>query len=187
MALRTCLSSLCQQTIDQWEAIVVDNSDPGPAVDEHARLCEMDPRIRHWYVREQTAMTMNDSRHSHSLYKATEMGVLRTTGEWLVLPNDDSYYTPWFLERMLRAYEENHWDLIYCDLVMGGPREHHYMRVEPKLCQIDKTCFLLKRGWFTGFSREPVDYPKADGLMIEDLVRKGIRHGRVPEILVCHN
>lgn len=187
LALRTCLSSLLQQTVEQFEIIVVDNSTPGPAVDEHATLCSMDRRIRHMYVREHTRTGQNDSRHSHSLYKATELGVDLSVGEWLVFPNDDSYYCPWFLERMLQAWEANHWELVYCDIVMGNSREHHLLEAVPRVCQIDKTSFMLKRPWFTGFSHEPVDYPKADGLMIEDLVARGISHGRVPEVLVVHN
>ena len=188
LALRTCLSSLCQQTVTDWEAAVMDNSVPGPDLDEHARLCEMDRRIRYHYVRTHTAIDINQSNHTHSLYRATEMGAEFTFGEWLSFPSDDSYYCPWFAERMLRAAEKNSWDLVYCDIVMGGSGGHHLLEARPKLCCIDKTNFLLRRSWFQGFPQGHGDsYPQADGLMIEELVSRGIRHGRVPEVMCVHN
>lgn len=188
LALRTCLSSLCQQTNDQWEVAVMDNSVPGSDLDEHARLCEMDRRIRYHYVRPLTEIGSNKSGHTHSLYKATEIGVERTSGWWLCFPSDDSYYCPWFAERMLHAATKAAWDLVYCDIVMGGSKEHHVLEASPRACCIDKTSFLLRRSWFQGFSQgHGESYPQADGLMIEELVRRGIRHGRVPEVLVVHN
>jgi len=190
LALRTCLASLCQQTQSDWIAHVVDNSDPGRYVDEHANACAMDSRIHYNYVRGLTTMTEpNPSGHKYSLYKATEIGVeRRPQGDWLCFPNDDSYYCPWFLERMLHTAEKSSLDLVYCDIVMGGAGGHHVLEASPKLCCIDKTNFLLRRGWWQGFPEGHGDgYPQADGLMIVDLVRRGIRHGRVPELLVVHN
>lgn len=188
LALRTCLSSLCQQTEDQWEVAVMDNSVPGPDLDEHAQFCKMYRCIRYHYVRPLTEIRINKSGHTHSLYKATELGVERTTGDWLCFPSDDSYYCPWFAERMLRAAEKNSWDLVYCDIVMGGPEGHYLLEARPKPCCIDKTNFIMRREWFQGFPQGHGDsYPQADGLMIEELVRRGIRHGRVQEVLVTHN
>ncbi len=187
LALRTCLSSLVQQTHEEWEAMIVDNSpDMGG---ENVPLIDMDKRIRWMDVSEHTAIEANSSGHKYSLYKATELGVQWTArGDWLCFPNDDSYYCPWFAERMLSAAESNQWDLVYCDIVMGGSGGHHLLEAAPKRCQIDKTNFLLRREWFQGFSHgHGLDYPQADGFMIEELVRRGIRHGRVPEVLCVHN
>jgi len=191
LALRTCLSSLCQQIVSEWEAIVVDNSDNHVlAAEQEVLRVEIDKhsRVGYMYTRPDTAIGSNKSSHGYSLYKATEIGVENTRGDWLCFPNDDSYYCPWFAERMLRAAEKNSWDLVYCDIVMGGPKEHHVLEARPKLCCIDKTSFIMRREWFQGFSQGHGDsYPQADGLMIEDLVRRGIRHGRVPEVMCVHN
>ena len=188
-ALRTCLSSLIQQTREDWEAIVMDNSEPGPLAAEHFELSEMDKRISYKWIRDRTAISSPKPLiHSHSLYLATEIGIARTTGEWLAFPNDDSYYCPWYVERMLESAIANAWDLVYCDLVGGSAKGGHYLlTASPQLCSIDKTNFLMRRQWFTGFPADPDDYPQADGLMVEDLVRRGIRHGHVPQILVVHN
>lgn len=186
LALRTCLSSLVQQTHPDIEVLVVDNSDSSGMSDGNADECEMYSSFKYLYTGRVTEI--EDTMHKYSLYKATEIGVSQSTGDWLCFPNDDSYYCPWFAERMLHAAEKNNWDLVYCDIVMGGSGGHHVLEAAPKRCCIDKTNFLLRRDWFQGFSHgHDEDYPQADGFMIEELVRRGIRHGRVPEVLVVHN
>ncbi len=185
-ALRTCLSSIIQQTVPDWEVVVVDNSDLNVQRLRNAEMCLMDTRIHYTYTGEDTAV--QDSMHARSLYKATEIGVGMTRGTYLCLPNDDSYYCPWFAERMLDAAIRNTWDLVYCDLVSGGAGGHYLLEAHPRRCQIDKTSFILRRERFVGFARgHGLDYPQADGMMIEQLVRDGVTHGRVSQILVVHN
>lgn len=186
LSLHVCLASLVIQTDRDWEAIVVDNSTDDSARQFHSDLCEMDDRIRYQYTGDHTGIT--DTMHTRSLYHATELGAASAKGQWLSFPNDDSYYCPWFVERMRKGAMDGGWDLVYCDLVAGGPGGHYLLQAEPKLCQIDKTNFIVRAGWFHGFSQGAgASYPQADGIMIEELVRRGIRHGRVPEILVVHN
>ena len=188
LALRTCLSSLCQQTIEDWEIKIMDNSDHFYLQNKEVYEGFHYSRMSYQTTKDKTITDANSSGHKYSLYKATEIGVENTKGKWLCFPNDDSYYCPWFTERMLRAAEKNTWDLVYCDIVMGGPKEHHLLEARPKLCCIDKTNFIMRREWFQGFPQGHGDsYPQADGLMIEELVRRGIRHGRVPEVLCVHN
>jgi len=187
LALRTCLSSIVQQTNEDWMGMVMDNSDDPVLAKRNKNMLAGDfERFSYNHVSGETHV--EDSMHKYSLYKATEIGVRVTYGDWLCFPNDDSYYCPWFAERMLRAAESSQWDLVYCDIVMGGPKSHNLLEAHPRLCQIDKTNFLLRRNWFQGFSKgHGDDYPQADGYMIEELVRRGIRHGRVPQVLVTHN
>ena len=184
-ALRTCLSSLVQQTEEDWEAIVVDNSHVDFQL-EHLALCKMDKRIR--YLPKSQLTAIKGAIHAFSVYKATDLGIEDATGDWLCCPSDDSYYCPWFAERMLAHAERNDLQLVYCNIVMGGPREHHPMICHPRLCCIDKTNWMVRRecwqGW-TGASGET--YPQADGLTIEAMVKRGLRHGRLDQCLVVHN
>lgn len=189
-ALRTCLSSLVEQTHVDWRALVVDNTPRKRVAYDNKRVVDAigDTRITYANVSKDTYMGQpNASGHAYSLYKATEIGVELTSGEWLGFPNDDSYYCPWYLERMLREATVHSWELVYCDLVAGGPKEHHPMQARPLRCCVDKTCFLVKREWFRGFTHEPEAYAMADGLLLEDLVQRGVRHGRLGQTLVVHN
>jgi len=171
--------SLCLQSFHDWEGIVVDNG----------------RRIQGWsddkfkYRNTRLDTQISGAIHTHSMYMATELGVAATTAEWLCFPNDDSYYVPWFAERMLMAAEQNDCDLVYCDMVHGTPEGgHHWLKAQPQQCSIDKTNFILKRSWFEGFPDTSGDnYHIGDWLLIESLLKRGIRHGRVPQILCVHN
>ena len=184
--LRTCLASIADQTLTDWEAIVVDNSDNGDAILDQKHLCKIDTRIRYEHIGDRSF----DARIGiRSLYTATEIGVIMTTGEWLCYPNDDSYYAPWFAERMLKLAEDHNLEFVYCDLVHGRPDIAHYaLNCQPHACAIDKTNFIYKRSWYQPFPHQfDGQYGVADGLLVNDLVARGIRHGKLPQLLVVHN
>jgi len=187
--LRTCLSSLVDQTVDDLEVIVVDNT---PATDVVTRdnldLCHMDPRIRYTNTSQQTCIRDLGLRHSYCLYTATEIGAAMATGDFLCFPNQDSYYAPVFAERMLRVAGTTGSDIVYCDFVHGVPgRPYHVTESACCVGMIDKTSFILRRSLFPGFPDKHTDYEKADGLMIEKLARAGVARRRLAECLVFHN
>ena len=188
-ALRTCLSSLLDQTMQDFEIIVVDNSvDHNRAAIINVLACTMDSRIRYEWTANRTAVTPPGCRHSRCLYTATEIGAALANGEWLVFPSADSYYPPVFAERMLRAAEICHCDLVYSDFVLGTPeRKYVTMESQPRQTKIDKTSFILRRSLFTGFPDKAVRYEQADGMMVERLVLSGTSRRRVAECLVFHN
>lgn len=190
-ALRTCLSSVVEQTFTNWRALVVDNTARRRMSFANKRIVDdiADPRITYSNVSSRTYIgdTPNASGHKWSVYKATEAGVDQTEGGWLCFPSDDTYVVPWFLERMLAEATAQAWELVYCDLIAGSANGHWPMQVRPLRCCIDKTCFLLRREWFKGFDHSPEAYAQADGLLVEDLVARGIRHGRLGQCLCVHN
>ena len=183
--LRTCLSSLVDQTVECLEVIVADNTIDLETANENLELCRMDPRIKYEWTADRTII---GGPHARCLYTATEIGVGLATGEWLCFPNQDSAYPPIFAERMLAYTEQENLDLCYCDFILGGPNmDYRRISVEPHNCQIDKTCFIVKKSWFQGFACKESHYSCADGYFIESLVMRGIRHGALREVLVTHN
>lgn len=189
-SLRTCLSSLVDQTIDpsQVEIIVCDNSiDMGPAL-RNKELCLMDPRIQYLWTEPNTKVERPGIRHRRCLYTATEIGAEKSDGDWLCFPNADSYYARSFVERMFAKAAQDYLEFVYCDIVLGRhDRPYHPRSCTPASCNIDKTNFLIRRDWFPGFTKKWENYELADGLMVDDVVAKGIRHGKVDECLVTHN
>jgi hypothetical protein len=120
------------------------------------------------------------------------LGLAYTTGEFLCFPSDDSYYVPSFGEKMLRAATLNGWDLVYCNTLydlakIGEGQGYGVLNVEPRRYKIDKTCFIVRRRWFEGFPGKTEGSCEADANLIEQLVVKGISHGKVNEVLVVHN
>jgi glycosyltransferase involved in cell wall biosynthesis len=184
--LRTFLACLVDQTYDSWECVVTDNSDDPAAIEQQRELCKIDPRIRY----EHTGERAWDSRIGiRSLYTAAEIGIAMTTGEYLWTPNDDDYFAPWFLERLMAKADEELLEFVYCDIVIGRPDIAHYaLNTAPVGCGIDKCCFLFKREWMPAEWPGKLDqYGVADGVLVNDLVARGIKHGKVPQLLAYHN
>lgn len=185
--LRTCLSSLLNQTMQDFEIIVCDNDPESDQEYMAAEIARMDPTIRYEWTADRTAVTPPGCRHRRCLYTAAEIGAARATGEFLCFPNADSYYAPVFAGRMLRAAEACHFDLVYSDFVSGRPEcKYVAMESQPRQTKIDKTSFVLRRSSFFGFP-DKEQYEQADGMMIERLVLAGISRRRVAECLVFHN
>lgn len=176
LALRLCLSSLVLQTEREWEAIVCDNSKDHAVQARHYGFSLMDPRIR--YV------------HTNAIdsYYSAEMVIGEATGDFVAFPSDDSFYTCHYLKKMLWMADNHNLELVYSDIVMDGPTSGGVLSCEARVCMIDKTNFLLKRERFIPF---PAKNPEgmgscSDGELIDELVRQGIRHGKVPHPICVH-
>ncbi len=195
-ALRTCLSSLVQQTFTDFEVIVMDNAISEEIRKKHWDLCLMDDRIR--YVH---SYAMSVSRIS--CYYSGQFGAEISRGEWLCFPSDDSYYVPTFAEKLLAAGETatdcdiptgpgtDPLALVCSDFVWGRHNHWSYCDGGPQMAHIDKTTFIIRSEWFRKIGW-PYKHPQggnsnSDGLLAEELVARGGRVGRVVEILVVHN
>ena len=184
--LRTFLACLADQTCDSWECIVTDNSDDPAAAKQQENLCKIDSRVRYEYTGERA---WDVGLGIRSLYTAAEIGIAMTVGEYLWLPNDDDYFAPWFLERLLAKADEDNLEFVYCDIVIGRHDIAHYaLNCAPVGCGIDKCCFIFKRSWMPAeWPGKRTSYGVADGDLVNYLVAKGIRHGKVPQLLAYHN
>ena len=183
------LWSLKVQTDPDFEVIVADNAlTPGLQI-LHTYLVNslQDSRFRH----------VNTAQHKSSpawdCYWSAEWIVEHEAkGEWICLPSDDSYYVPIFQEAMLAKARTHSLKLVYCEMLydrrIGGI--YSPLDVQPVPCRIDKTGFMLRRDVWIGFPNKPTEGPASsicDGLMIHDLVTRGVRHAKVEEILCVHN
>lgn len=181
--LGCCLYSLKGQTLPDFEVLVTDNAVDHRRSRNRAMVLGMnDPRFR--YANPRTP----------GCYHSAEWALPQVTGEFVCFPSDDSYYVPVFAETMLEAAEERRWDLVYCDAVYsrgwfkGVDGGYRAVTVEPKLHHIDKTFFIVRR-------RSMIEWPNkipnapcwSDGYLVEALRNRGVRHGKVDEVLVVHN
>ncbi len=174
------LHSLAVQTFTDFEVIVSDNSPDKEARSKNFKLVKgFDERFAYIYT------------NRGDCYSAAEVAEKFCEGDFLCFPSDDSYYVPVFAELMLAAEERNQWDLVYCNMLYDARFNGQYyapVNVQPIVNSIDKTGFILRRSWFEGFPGKVKDGPcKADGELIESLLKRGIRHGKVPDVLVVHN
>ena len=173
------LHALAVQTCADFEVIVTNN---GPFQHECREVVDaMDSRFSHV-----------DTSLTQSCYESAELAVANwATGDFICFPSDDSYYVPCFAEVMLKAAEENRWDLVYCNMVYDARFNgqcYGLVNVQPMENSIDKTGFILRRSRFVDFPGKTAGGPcNSDGLLIEALLRSGISHGKVPDVLMVHN
>lgn len=170
-ALGCCLYSLKRQTMPHFEALVADNS-PSDEVATH---------------NERIVRSLDDERFSYHLvraqdcYRAAEFLMPKCTGEWVGFPSEDNIYWPAYLTLMLQQPA----DLLYCNMVYDPRYNGRWSEivVEPKLGHIDKGGFLMRRKWFTKFPSNPT---LADGLLVNELMRRGVTHAKAPGVLWVH-
>ncbi len=184
--LRLSLASLALQT-EPHEIIVCCNHPSAKVLAQHKAIArQFGAKVYH-----------TGKWGAYCCYSSAEMIIERglAKGEWVGFPSDDTIVFACFSDLMMRAARENNWDLVYCDCVYdpmvrisSGVERYGLLSVEPKLNKIDKTGFLMKLEHFNGFpgKRRPGGVAACDGLLIEELVEQGIRHGKAPGILLVH-
>lgn len=170
------LNSLQLQTEKNFECIVTDNStDPTLAEQNEFHVKMSGSRFRYLKT------------NYRECYSSAEEGALLATGKFLCFPSDDNYYLPQFAEMMLRKALNEGLDLVYCDCVYGRPKAVPFLLdVKPKVNHIDKGGFLVRRESFKSFPGKAA-ISCSDGWLIEELVKKGVRHGKVESPLWVHN
>lgn len=180
--LTLLLAALQVQTMQHWEALVLDESPVGvnaPVVEGLARF-RADPRIR--YVR---CPHGNDWGQTSKLIAAQR----KARGQWFMFPNDDAYYVPTALHQFTHTALGWNLDLVYCDWLYDG-MGYQAWPVKPQTGHIDVGGFMVKASVFKqaaadGLWRTGVQ--TGDGEFIEKLVSSGVKHGRAPGVLYVKN
>jgi hypothetical protein len=104
--------------------------------------------------------------------------------EYVGFPNDDAYYVPIYLERMVRALDAGY-DLVYCDWVWDQAG-YQPVTVQPRVGCVDVGGFLVRRSVLQAVGWEDRSY-EGDGLLVERIVNAGYTHARVQGLLYVKN
>ena len=185
--LRCCLASLQVQSDTDFEVIVADNATDDAIVALHELVVQQMGDERFRYIR----MTphMDDARWNcyWSADWIVEHGEAK--GQYICLPSDDSYYMPLFQEAMLALARAQDLGLVYCEMVYDrrGHGTYRVLSTYPCYGRIDKTGFMIRRDAWIGFIGKCERPDDSDGVMIDELMRRGVKYGKVEEILVVHN
>lgn len=182
--LPVCLFSLKAQTDPEFEVIVTDNA-PDKATQEKHRIVVSilnDKRFR--YIATASKIKVSDC------YWSAEYAAKLATGDGLCFPCDDCYYVPGFQRRILSVAERYGWGLVMCDVVYCyNTGRYDVMAMKPSMNISAKSAFMVKRELFSGFHAKP-QRPEpcaADCALIAELVKSGVSHGVVQDVMVVHN
>ena len=101
--------------------------------------------------------------------------------EYVVQTSIQDYYTPNAVQEILKCDAELiHWNAIHNHF------NHEVLNTQPIMGKIDWGCFAVK----TELQRNNINAPKsdlADGIFIDELVRKNITISKINKILTIHN
>ena len=181
--LRTFSRVLVDQTFTDWEAVVVDNSDQPEAIAASREMCKIDPRIRY---EEMGIAAVHLSRHSLALRC---FGVDRDDHGRMDLGAERRHLClPLVLAEMdgNRGCDTGGVCLLRLRHREGQTFPTSRLRHYAEACQIDKTCYIIRRDKF------PIPWPgkigsrRSCGILVNELVAKGIKLAKLQQIM-CIN
>ena len=108
--LERTISSVLAQTYDNIEYIIID----GKSTDNTLRIAE---EYRGAFADKGYEYRIF-SEHDRGIYDAMNKGVIRSTGELVGIINGDDWYEADAVEKMVKKYEREHYDLCFADIRM---------------------------------------------------------------------
>lgn len=164
--LPVLIACLRAQTFDAWELIVLDQANDG-AIQGVVTAAD-DPRVQWIPV---------PNHHDWGQTEKVKAAQTIARGDVLGFPNDDAYYAPCYLARMVAMLDDATLDLVYCDWIFD---KFNYlpMVVAPKTGHIDVGGFLVRRQTFMAIGWDDRG-DTGDGIFVEHIVASGARHARI--------
>lgn len=172
--LKCILESLMSQTNPNWCANVVidgENKFSCPLFFE-----DYPPNI---------VFTHLDKRYNDYGHTPREVGKQMSTADYVVLTNDDNYYTPNFVDELLKAAVDKP-GIVYWDMVHSY-YNYSYFKCQPSFNQIDMGAFATRRDMAQSVHMKTTF--AADGLFIDELRAKYPLEKivKINKVLFIHN
>jgi glycosyltransferase involved in cell wall biosynthesis len=179
--LMACISSIVAQTNPNWKIrVVVDG--PTEEIKEKissiAGYYENEPRIK-W--------TILNERHNDWGHTPRNVGLELATEEWVVMTGEDNYYTPVFVEEMLKEAKGFHF--LFCNMVHNWVNSEYIpVKCDLKYGKIDIGCFIVKTNMANKLKLDPT-FAQSDWFFIEEFIKKYplAKIKKIDKILYVHN
>ena len=196
--LRALVASIQAQTVEDWRMWVLHD---GPAGDDlkigHHKHSWLELAWHEWADPQIRVMETGERLGAYGHPLRAE-GIKRIESDWLLITNDDNYYAPVFIERMM-AKAKPDVSCVLCDMVHNHPRKDYLGRAgkaspygvlvaKPRRHFADIGCFIVP----TAVAKK-VGFPwrefEGDGLYLEAVIKAqpGKRVAKVPQVLFVHN
>jgi len=180
--------SLMSQTVQNFDLVLIHDGPDERMSAIFDQLKARYPDRLHCYFTDQR---FND--YGHTL-RDIAIGMCST--EFIMLTNDDNYYTPRFIEYMFERIDQENLDLVLCDMIHshnfpgGRPQENYNVFVtEPVKNSVDIGCFIVRTSVAksVGFRDKNAE---GDGTFVDDFMNKfgkDLKWGKVHKVLFVHN
>lgn len=129
--IEKCLESVCKQTLDIFEIIIIDDCSPDNALHIAKKILENFPK-RHIHAK---IISFETNRGIAAVRKEA---FASATGKYIASIDSDDYLEPVALEKLLNNARENSADIVFSDYYINEPRIQKVIRQEPP-SSIDET------------------------------------------------
>ena len=158
--LRKCLDSLVNQTLKDYEVILVNDGSPDSSQDIIDEYVVKYPCIKA-YKKENGGMS-----------SARNLGLNYATGEYIAFVDSDDYVEETFLEKMYSKAKSTDSDVVICDYYALNEDEKRYMKCHMNYSPDEKIEYLLSPPmvWSKLIKKSVMDKVKfTEGIFYEDL------------------
>lgn len=179
--LITMLGSLMAQSNPNWKAHVVVDCPP-------SNIIERLKQIENFFTDERIYFTYMDKRHNDWGHTPRQYGVDNATEQWVVMTGEDNYYTPIFVDEVLKSITPKV-HFVYTNMVHNWDKQQYIpVKCETKLGKIDMGCYVTRTSYAKQV-RLKTNLEWADWYFVEDYLKK-FPLGKVikiEKILYVHN
>lgn len=179
--LFTMVCSILAQTNPNWTIHIVGDQIPQPNLDRLKSFLNhlKDDRIK---------LTNLEQRHNDWGHTPRQYGVDNATSEWVVMTGEDNYYTPVFVDEVLKVITPRV-HFIYTDMVHNWINKQYYpIKTQVEFGKIDMGCYITKTKNAKQI-RLKTDQEWADWYFVEDYLKK-FPDGKIikiEKVLYVHN
>jgi hypothetical protein len=136
-----------------------------------------------------------DHRYNDYGHTLRNIGIQNLNTEYVLITNDDNYYCPIFLERMLDEVKRHDGDIVMCDMIhshnMPGGRQqapYQFFETAPRRYSVDIGCFITKSELAKKVGFRDKTYT-GDATYFEDLVgsKENVKIVKINQVMFVHN
>jgi Glycosyl transferase family 2 len=169
--------SLLYQTYSNFE-IVIHHDGPLEDISLPDRFEKIDNRIKF--------ITMPERKGNWGFHDRWNIAIDTQDADWILFTNDDNYYVPSFLEFMLKTANEEHSDIVFCNMLHNCGDLWKPMDTMPVCGSIDLGSYMSKTELVKKTTWDDFSWI-ADYKYLEKLIQNGGICKKINKTLFVHN
>ena len=174
--IKILINSILVQTFKNWKLVIIHDG-KNEHMKRTVRPYLRDPRIEY---------KETDTRYNNWGHSLREIELKRCKTKYIMWTNDDNYYVPVFLKKMIKVAEKKDLDFVFCNL-LHSHYDYKVFSTKPMINHIDMGAFIVKTkvARKVGFTDHSF---AADGIFVEKLMQvDGLKRGKIKKVLFVHN
>ena len=143
-----CLESLCEQTIDELEIVLVDDHGQDDSIEKARQFAKAHPNMN---------IVFADNGSNKGPGAARNLGILRSSGEYVAFVDSDDRIDPDFCEKLYNTAVKVDADLAYCNISFDYQNSPNEIKRNPQTesgpftTQQKKSFLRCYKSYFTTF------------------------------------